>query len=116
MIIAAVTLPVEVRLPFTIALLMVALTVLIDAAVILPVTVNALKLFRLVMLANVPADSVPLKVPPVIIPGTVKLLMNALPVTVRLFTAAPFVTDKVLVVVLPDTVIAVRPPNVVMLF
>ena len=153
---AAVTAPVEVRLPLivapllTVMLLTVALAALIAAAVtlpvvvklppisappvtdnvlavMLPVTVNAVRLFRLVMPASVPADKVPLKVPPVIVPGTDKLPIVpltaliawavTLPVAVMLPPkSAPLVTDKVLVVVLPDTVIAVKPPSVVILF
>jgi hypothetical protein len=102
------TLPVVVRLPFTVALLIVALTALIACAVTLPVavrlppisaplvierfapvmfpvTVNAfnVRLVRLVIPANVPGASVPLNSPPMIFPVTVRL-----PFTVELLTVA----------------------------
>ena len=58
-------------------LAIVAVVVLIEPDVILPLTVKAVKLPRLVILFKVPVDRVPLKVPPVIVPGTVKLPMVA---------------------------------------
>jgi len=92
--VVAVIPPFTVRPVRPVRLAIVALVVLIEPAVTLPVTVNALKLPRLVMLLIVPSDSVPLKVPPVIVPGTVRLPTIAVvllilpeftePVTVRL--------------------------------
>ncbi len=80
---------------------MLAVVTLKVFAVMFPLTVIALKLPRLVILFNVPADNVPLKVPPTIVPGTVKFPTNAL-------TAL-----NVFDVILPVTVTLVNPPNVV---
>ena len=91
--------------PFTVKLVkplklpIVALVVLILFEVMFPLTVNAVRLPRLVILANVPAASVPLNCPPVIIPGTVKLPSVA-PVELKLF-----------VVTLLDTVRLVNVPT-----
>ncbi len=93
--VVAVNPPFTVRPVKPVRFAIVALVVLIEPAVTLPATVNALKLPRLVILLIVPSDSVPLNVPPVIVPGTVKLPMVAVvllrlpeftePLTVRLF-------------------------------
>jgi len=94
----------------------VAVVVLIEPAVILPVTVNAVKLPRLVMLLKVPSDSVPLKVPPVIVPGTVKLPMVAV-VALRLPASTVPLTVKLpnvpRLVILGCTAVVNVPPSVV---
>src|SRR6187402_784544 len=120
LIACAVTFPVDVILPFTVALLIVADTALIDCAVtlpvvvrlpptsapfvterfavvVLPVTVNAFSV-RFVMLDNVPAPSVPLNTPPVIVPGTVRLPIK--PVTTLIACDVTLPVD----VILPFTV------------
>ena len=51
----------------------VAVVVLIEPALTLPLTVIALRLPSAVMPFKVPCDKVPLNVPPVIVPGTVRL-------------------------------------------
>ena len=90
--VVAVIPPFTVRPVRPVRLAIVALVVLIDPAVTLPVTVKALKLPRLVMLLIVPSDRVPLKVPPVMVPGTVRLPIVAV-VELRL----PEFTDPVTV-------------------
>jgi hypothetical protein len=55
----------------------------------------------LVILFNVPADKMPLNVPPMIVPGTVKLLI------------VPFNALNAAAVTLPDTVRLVSVPTVV---
>ena len=65
--------PLTVKLVKPLRLAIVAVVVLIEFDVMLPLTVNAVKLPKLVILANVPAASVPLNWPPVMIPGTLKL-------------------------------------------
>ena len=65
--------PFTVKLVKPVRLPIVAVTVLNVFDVILPDTVSAVKLPRLVILAKVPAANVPLNWPPVIIPGTLKL-------------------------------------------
>ena len=92
--VVAVIPPFTVRPVRPVKLAMVALVVLIEPAVTLPVTVSELKLPRLVILSKVPVLNVPLNVPPVMVPGTVKLPIVAVvelrlaeftdPVTVRL--------------------------------
>ena len=91
--------------PFTVKLvkpdklLTVAFVVLIELVVMFPLTVNAVKLPKLVILANAPAPSVPLNVPPVIVPGTLKL--PKVPPTLLILFA----------VTLPDTVRSVKVPT-----
>jgi len=103
-----------------------AFTVLNVFDVILPVTVIALKLPRLVMLFNAAVPSVPLKTPALTMPGTSKLVVlidNAVivpvddiePGTTRLPIKA-FTVLNVFDVILPLTVIAVKLPRVVILF
>ena len=65
--------PLTVKLVKPLRLAIVAVVVLIEFDVMLPLTVNAVKLPKLVILAKVPAASVPLNWPPVMIPGTLKL-------------------------------------------
>ena len=68
---------------------------------ILPITVKALKLPRLVILFSVPGASMPLKVPPTILPVTARL-----PVTV-----APVSPPSVLILGwLPCAIVPVIPP------
>ncbi len=124
---------VAVKPPFTVKdvrpvrLLIVAEVVLIEPAVTLPVTVNALKLPRLVILFNVPLDRVPLNVPPVIVPGTVKLPIVAVvelrlpefsePLTVRLVSVPmPVILGCTPVVSVPLIVdIFAKPVTVILL-
>ena len=91
--------------PFTVKLVkplrfdIVAFTVLIEFDVILPDTVIAVKFPRLVILANAPAPSVPLNVPPVIVPGTFRSPINAVTLL------------NVFDVTFPDTVRFVKVPT-----
>ena len=69
----------------------------------LPVTVSDDRLLRLVMLANVPGDNVPLNVPPVIVPGTVRLpivaftVLSAADVTLPVEVMLPFTVALLIV-------------------
>lgn len=99
----AVIVPVELSDPGTVRLPTNAFTVLNALELMFPFTVNALKLPRLVILFNAPALNVPLNVPPVIVPGTFKL------------PTSPFTVLIVFDVILPETVIALRFPNEVIL-
>ncbi len=81
-------------------------------AKMLPLTVKAVRLPKLVILFNVLGASVPLKVPPLISPGTVKLLnvpLNAFTVDAAIVTA-----DRLAASIDPDTVRLVSVPSVVM--
>ncbi len=81
-------------------------------AKMLPLTVSAVKLPKLVMLASEPADNVPLNVPPVITPGTVKLLK--VPLNAFTVDAATVTADRLAASIDPDTVRLVSVPTVVM--
>ena len=125
LIVAALIIFVTLRFCKPLIVVILAVVELILLLVILPNTVSAVKLPKLVMLASVPAVSVPLNDPPTIVPGTVRLpivaliTLNAaeviLPVAVRSppIVALP-VTANVFVVVLPTTVKFVKLPKVVM--
>ncbi len=90
--VVAVNPPFTVRPVRPVRFAIVALVVLIEPAVTLPVTVKPLKLPRLVILSKVPVLKVPLNVPPVMVPGTVKL-----PIVAVVLLTLPEFTDPVTV-------------------
>ena len=83
-------------------------------AKMLPLTVNPVRLPRLVILFKVLGASVPLKVPPSIVPGTVKLLMIPLKALMLPALTDPAV-DSPPASIPPVTVRRVNVPSVVIL-
>jgi hypothetical protein len=68
----------------------------------LPLTVKAVRLPKLVILLSVPGSRIPLNVPPMIVPGTVKLPISPLTALndaeVVLPTTVRFVSDPTVVI------------------
>jgi len=123
---SAVIVPVDDIEPGTARLPINALTVLNVFDVILPVTVSALKLPRLVILFNAAVPSVPLSIPALTMPGTSRFVVdidNAVIVPVDDIepgtTRLPMSAFTVLIefdVILPLTVSALKLPSDVILF